>query len=85
MTTTTIPQHELTSTMDADTIETLAKADLADDVDPTVTVERVPARIMDAITGSADYVILTSSDGAVFLGEVQDWDDSRMEIVVKLS
>lgn len=78
-------QHELTSTLDADTIESLATDDLAAGVDPTITVERIPARIMDAITGSADGVILTSSDGSVFLGEVQDWDDMRMEITVALS
>lgn len=75
---------ELTSKQTADEIEELARYDRSQGVQyPTTIVADVPQRIIDQIDG-LNGVVLTSADGAVFIGELSDWDDTRREITVEL-
>jgi len=75
---------ELTTTMTTDEIETLAKLDRDEGDAPTVTLYRQSRRVFGQIVTGDEGVVLTAADGGVFIGDISDYDDHRMEVTVGL-
>ncbi|GAC1527417.1 MAG: hypothetical protein NVS3B1_17690 [Marmoricola sp.] len=72
-----IPQHDLRTWRTADQVEALSE--------PTMTFRMDSSEAEQEKYAAGDYVIITSADGAIFLGTIEDVEPDDLKLYVALT
>lgn len=75
---------ELTTTLTAEQVDARSAADVADGGTGAITLTGVRWHLFEQIH-LVDGIVLTTADGTVYLGRLQDDDPDRAELTIELT